>query len=169
VSDTTGGDGWFTVGEKIFTALFAPLHFLITQHFMPVFWGNQQHAKTFSFFFLQVLVVHLVCPAYGAYVQAAAAGKPFKPLVNDYVMHQKVSEAIHCYAKTDGCCPVSVALQAQHNAEPAWYGKNEEESIVFFKKPWSFLVVIFVEVPQKAVHHIAVCEPCDAFHEAKSG
>jgi hypothetical protein len=47
--------------------------------------------------------------------------------------------------------------------------KNEEEGIVLFKKTGFYLMVVFVQVPQKAVHHKLVGKPRHEFHEEKGG
>lgn len=55
---------------------------------------HEQHAEAFAFVLIEVLVVHFVRPANGTYVGAVAPAEPFKPLVNDDVMHDKISRAI---------------------------------------------------------------------------
>jgi hypothetical protein len=44
-------------------------------------------------------------------------------------------------------------------------GENKEESIVFFEEAWFYLVVVFVEVPKKSMHHIFMGEPGGKLHE----
>ena len=96
---------------------------------------------------VQVFVVHFVCPAYCTYISIIASRKPFKALVNDHFVYNKISKAVKGNTKTNGCHPVCFMLQAQHDAKPAGYGKNEEECIILFKKSGALLVVIAVQVP----------------------
>jgi len=110
-------------------------------------------------------VVHFMRPADGADIGVVAAGKPFKALVNDDFVYQKIRDAIECKTGADGDAPVLLVNYAQHDEQPAWYRKNEEEGIVLFKKAGAFVVMVFMEVPQKTVHYITVHQPGDAFHE----
>ncbi len=109
-----------------------------------------------------------MCPADGAHVAVVAAREPFKPLVDDHIMHQEIREPVHGDAEADARQPLLPVFQTEHDAEPAWDGEYEEEGIVFFKHARPWLVVVFMQVPEETVHHIAVCEPCNAFHRYKS-
>src|SRR6218665_1579264 len=111
-----------------------------------------------------MLVVHFMRPANGFYISIIAAGKPFKALMNDYFMYQKISKPIQCYSKTYGSQPIYFVLQAKHDTQPTGYCKNEKEGIVFFKKTGRWLMMIFVQVPQKSMHNIAVCKPGNGLH-----
>jgi hypothetical protein len=70
-------------------------------YFLPVFFCHEQHTETFTLILVEVFMVHFMCPSYGAYVCIIAPGKPFKPLVNDYFMHYKISKAIHSDTKAN--------------------------------------------------------------------
>ena len=77
----------------------------------------------------QMLVVHFMCPAYGADIGIVASGKPFETLVDDHIMHQKVSETICHDAKTDGMKPPHARrLHAIHDAKHAGDSKNHKKS-----------------------------------------
>jgi len=115
--------------------------------------------------FFEVLVVHFMRPANGADIGVVAAGKPFKPLVNDHFVHQKIRDTVQCKSRADGDAPVLLVNNTQHDEQPARHRKNEEEGIVLFKKAGAFVVMVFVEVPQKTVHYITVHQPGNAFHE----
>ena len=137
---------------------------LVFPHFIPVFPGNDEHTEAFAVFFTQVFVVHLMRPADSADIAVVAAGKPFEPLVNNHFMYQEIGSSVQGDSETNGCHPVHLVLQTQHDAEPAGDGKNEEEGIVFLKKARPFLVMVFMKVPKKTVHHIPVRHPGNAFH-----
>ena len=52
----------------------------------------------------------------------------------------------------------------KHNQQPAWYGKNEKECIVLFKKTRTFLMMIFMQKPTRTMHYIPVEAPGKSFH-----
>jgi len=43
--------------------------------------------------------------------------------------------------------------------------KITKKASFFSKKPGFYLMMVFVEVPKKAVHHPTVCTPGDGFHQ----
>ncbi len=92
-------------------------------------------------------MVHFVCPPNCFYVFVVAPGKPFETLVDNNFMHNKISRTIHGYACADTYRKIILIHTAKHDAEPTWYGKNEEEGIVLFKKTIAFLVMVLVQVP----------------------
>lgn len=136
-------------------------------YFIPVGFGYVEHAETFAVFFANVLVVHFVCPANGANVYVIAAGKPFEALVNNDIMHQEIRKAVHGNTEANGGRPIHTVLQTEHDAEPAGNGEDEEEGIVLFKHMATGIVVVFVEVPQKTMHHVFMRGPGNAFHGEK--
>ena len=84
--------------------LFFPLHLI------PVFLCNQQHAKTFAFFLIQVLVVHFMCPTDGTNVGVVAPGKPFKALVDDNLVYNKIRQSVQGNTKTNCSYPIQFIL-----------------------------------------------------------
>jgi hypothetical protein len=108
--------------------------------------------------------MHLVCPTNRAYITVVATRKKFEALMNDHIMHNEVGQAIQRNAKANASNKVILVLQTQHNAQPTRYGENEKESIVLFKSMAFRFVVIFMQVPQKSMHHIFVGAPSNAFH-----
>jgi hypothetical protein len=111
-----------------------------------------------------MLVVHFMGPADHFNISIVAAGKQFEPLVYDDLMYQKISKPIHGYTKTYTNRPVIALHAAEHNAKPAGYGKNQKESIIFFEKSFFFLVMVFMQIPQKPMHHIPMGKPCNWLH-----
>jgi len=109
-------------------------------------------------------VVHFMSPAQGSYISIVAAGKPFKSLVDDDFMHQEVGKAIQGKSGADGDHPIHFIYNSQHDKQPAWYGEDEEESIILFKETRAFLVMVFVQVPTKSMHYIPVKAPGKTFH-----
>jgi len=56
---------------------------------------------------------------------------------------------------------------AKHDAEPARDCEDEKEYVVLFEKLFARIMMIFVQIPQKTVHHIFMRQPRDGFHDAK--
>src|SRR6186997_1843230 len=53
----------------------------------------------------------------------------------------------------------------KQNQQETWHSEDDKECIVLFKKTGFNLVMIFMQVPKKSVHDIAMGEPCNAFHD----
>jgi hypothetical protein len=119
--------------------------------------------------FVEVFVVHLVGPTDGTDIGIVAAGKPFESLVDDHIMDNKIGKAIGHDAKTDGMQPPKPwRLHTVHDAQHAGDGKNHKKGIIFLKKARLYLMMIFVEVPKKAMHDPTVGAPGDGFHQQKN-
>lgn len=103
-----------------------------------------------------MFVVHFVCPADGFDVSVVAARKQFEPLVDDDFMHQKISKPVKSNACANAHYPIGLVHTTQHDAEPTGYGKYDKKSIVLFKKTRTLLVVVFMQVPKKSMHDIAM-------------
>src|SRR5437667_12605269 len=101
-----------------------------------------------------MLMMHLMRPANCFYITVIAFRKPFKALMNDYIMHQKISNAIQCDARSNAYNPPGVLHTAKHNAEPARNSENEKECIVLFNKMFNGVMMIFTQTPQNTSPHI---------------
>ena len=62
--------------------------------FLKVTTRNPEHAEAFAIFFVEVLVVHLVCLSDGREIRVFRIPEPAEAAVDEDVMHQKVAEAI---------------------------------------------------------------------------
>src|SRR5690349_15850079 len=116
-----------------------------------------------------MFVVHLMRPANGAHIKIIASGKPPETLVNDYVVNKKISKTISHYAKAKCLQPVNFIKRTKEDTEKTGDGKNDKKGIIFFKKPGTFLVMVFMQKPEKTMHYVTVCEPCYSFHGNKDG
>ena len=114
---------------------------------------------------VQMLVVHFMCPADGPHISVIAAGKPLKPLMNDNIMHNKIRKPIGHDTKPDGLHPPKMIKSSKVNQQDAGRRKNDEEEIVLLKKTRFGAVMIFVQVPQKTMHHKFMCAPGESFHQ----
>jgi hypothetical protein len=126
---------------------------------------HQQHTKAFTVVPVKMLMMHFVGPAYRTYICAAAPREPFEPLVDDDIMHNKISQAISHDAETDRLQIPSVSISTEKDEQHTGNSKYDKEEIVLLKESRFYLVVVPVQVPEKAVHHIAMRKPGNAFHD----
>jgi len=147
--------------DVLFSQLFIALYFV------PVFLCDDQHSKALAILFLQIFVMHLMCPAYGFYIPVGTAGKQFETLMYDDVMHNKIGSTIHGNTGADTHQPPDMVEASKHNGQPAWYGEDDKEHIVLFKEAGAFFMMIFMQVPEKAVHDILMRKPCNSLHDNK--
>jgi hypothetical protein len=86
--------------------------------------------------------------------------------MNDDLMHHKVSEPIEHNSKSYSLDPPHGGIQrAPQNHADTWNGENHKKPVVLFKKTRPLSVVIFMQVPEKAVHNIPMGEPGNSFHD----
>jgi hypothetical protein len=123
-----------------------------------------QHPEIFTVFLVQVFVVNFVRAADAQYIPVAPVAQQFESLVDDNVVYDEITKPIHRNTYTD-IQPEIIKHQPGHVTVRAGNGENHEERIVFFKKALFPLVVIAVEIPQKAVHHVLMREPGHELHE----
>jgi hypothetical protein len=129
---------------------------------------NQQHAEAFSVLGTQVLVMHLVRPAYGPQVPVVAVAHEFEALVNENIMHQEVTATIQRDTDThEKFNVVSVDDTKEHEQETG-NGEDQEEGVVPFKKSLVALVVVAVKYPKQSVHNVFVGDPCHSLHHDES-
>lgn len=58
---------------------------------------NEKHAEALTLFFVKMLVMDLVSATQAFEVWAFCVSEPFKTLVDEYVMHQKISHTVNSY------------------------------------------------------------------------
>src|SRR5882724_3636222 len=114
-----------------------------------------------------MFMVHFMRPAYSSHIIIIAAGKPFEPLVNNYVMQQEVCKPISHNTKADCLQPPYMPESAKPDQQYTGCRKDEEEGVILFKKSRFRLVMIFVQIPQKPMHNKPMCTPCNCFHYYK--
>jgi hypothetical protein len=68
---------------------------------LEIFKGNYEHAKTFSFFFADMFVVHFVCPSHGSCIAVVGIPEQLEPLVDKNIMYQEISTPIRKNAQSD--------------------------------------------------------------------
>jgi len=97
------------------------------------------------------------------------ATEPLEPLMNEHIVYEEVAKPIYEDANTYGQLPIVAMHHTEHSEQPTGNRKNEEEEVVLLKESRLLLVMIFVEVPQEAVHNVLVRKPRHEFHEEKRG
>jgi hypothetical protein len=159
----------------LFTILFRSVtHFsasghqrLIAPNFLPVFACHKQHPETFTIMPVEVFVVHFMRPSNGADIGIIAAGKPLETLMNDYIMHQEIGEAIGHDAKANRLHPPDMVVGAEKYQQHAGDSEDHKKGIIFLKKTRFHLMVVAMQIPQKPMHHVSVGKPGYTFHYYK--
>jgi hypothetical protein len=108
-------------------------------------------------------------PPNGTNIPVISAGKQFKSLVNDDIMHQKIPETIGHDTKPDCLHPPDIIVGPKIDQQDAGQCKDDEEGIILFKKTRLNLVVIFMQAPKKSMHDVTVRKPGNSFHNYESG
>ncbi len=95
--------------------------------------------------------------------------KPFKALMDQYIVNQKITYSISgnatCYKKQI----IETALDSKVKKNDAWNGENDKKDIITLKSMFVFwLVMICVEIPHQPMHNVLVRKPGNAFHEQKN-
>jgi hypothetical protein len=105
-----------------------------------------------------------MCPTNGAYIGVIAAGEPLESLVDDHIMHQEIGEAIGHDTKPDRLHPPDLIVSAYADQQHTGHGKDHKKGIILFKEARFYLVMIFMEIPQKSMHHIFMGAPGYTLH-----
>lgn len=132
-----------------------------------VFPRNDQHAKTFAIFLILVLMMSEVRPGKATQVRVFDLFKDPKPVVNDHLMHKKISRSVNSNTDTDPHAVVATGHNAEHHKQPGWNGKDQGEKIISLEKSLFGLVVANMNLPENAMHHIFMCRPRHKFHKEK--
>ena len=113
-------------------------------------------------------MMHFMGPADRPYIGIIAATEPFKTLMNDHIVYQEISGPVEHDTETDGLHPPDMIVGTKINQQETGHSEDEGKKIVFFKNARTDLVMIFVQDPEKTMHHIFMGTPGDAFHDDKS-
>lgn len=126
----------------------------------------QQHAEALPIFLTQMLVMHFVRFANGHQVGVVRAFEPLDPLMYEDLVDQEVRDPVRQDAQAEPRPRCIQTLQAARDEEPyARYGEDQEEAIVPFQEAGMvLLVMVRMEIPQPAVHHVLVCRPRHDLH-----
>jgi hypothetical protein len=92
-------------------------------------------------------MMHFMRPPNGAYIRIVTPGEPFEPLVNNYIMYDKIGESIGHHTEAGCLQPIDFTEGAKKYRQEAGNGEDHEKPVVLLKKTISLPVVIFMEVP----------------------
>ena len=115
-----------------------------------------------------MFVMHFVGPSDCQYIGIIAPGKPFKPLMYDHIVNQEIGKPIRHYSKPDRLQPKSRLHCTKQYTGKTWYSEDYKEPIVLFKKASRLLMMIFMKIPEPAMHNIFMSSPGNTFHNQKS-
>src|SRR5215204_1390524 len=115
-----------------------------------------------------MFVMHFVGPADCLYIGIIAPGKPFEALMYDHIVNNEIGKPIRHYSEPDRLQPNNRIHCANQYAGKTRYSEDYKEPIVFFKKACRLLMMIFMKIPQPAMHDILMSSPGNAFHSQKS-
>jgi hypothetical protein len=108
--------------------------------------------------------MHFVRPAYGPDIRIVAPAKPFKPLMNDHIMYNKIREPICHDAEPGRLNPPDMVESSVPDQQYAWHSENNKEQIVLFEETGLGAVMILMQVPKKSMHHKFMGAPGEALH-----
>jgi hypothetical protein len=124
---------------------FSAILFACFEGFAKIFHGYKEHAKTFAFFFAQMLVVYFVRFAQGTEIEIVGAAKELEALMDQDVVHHKIGQAIegnaHAYINQESPRLVEGAGGKKGHSKAC---KNDEEGIVALKEIFLVFVVVIV-------------------------
>jgi hypothetical protein len=115
---------------------------------LPIFHREQQHTKTFTVFFVNVLVVHLVGAPYRFAITAGGIAEYLKALVNKNIVYQEVSQPVGEDAQTYSKANIKYTHIPQQEKPYADNRVKYKEGIVALKPRVVVLaMVVFVQAP----------------------
>jgi hypothetical protein len=135
--------------------------------FAIVFGGYEQHAIATGSFFAGFFVVRFVAFAQGDEPGARYISKELEALVDEPVVHQYIADAVERDANAEVELIVEAVHDPEHDEQPGGYGEYEGEEVVLFEMFIVRAVMIFVQTPQEAVHHVSMQQPGNRFHASE--
>src|SRR5690606_8732822 len=115
-------------------------------------------------------MVRFMCSSYSARVPIVCIPKHFKALVNKNIVHKKIGNAIRKNSKPNGKYRPKAKITPSYKTTDAHQGiKNKKVIVPFPPTSVVFVVMVFVQFPQKTVHNVFVGKPRHKFHNAESG
>jgi hypothetical protein len=138
--------------------------------FYIIFIRHPQKAKTFTAFFFELFVVDLMCFPNGFEIGHVGSVKEPESPVDENIMHREIGKSVQRDAKSYPEQKIKTGLHAKKESGDARRCKNQEKEVVMFKPAFGlFVVMVFVQYPQRAVHDIFMREPGHEFHKNKGG
>ena len=127
-------------------------------------------AETLSFFFADMFVMLFMSSSKCQKIRTFGVCKYFQPLVDKNIVHKKICHTVQHNTQSDKEHIVEILQRAKVHQGNGGQGKNHEKPIVFFQFAFvAVIVMISVQKPQKAMHHILVNNPSSSFHSDEYG
>ncbi len=130
---------------------------------------HHQHAEALAIPLLPVTVVGEVGAGQPLQIGVADLSANVPTVVNDDLMYRHIGDAIDQDADAYIKAPVAPRHDAEHHEQPARNGEDQGEEIVALKGAAGGLVVVAVQRPADAVHHILVRGPGHELHGPEGG
>jgi hypothetical protein len=84
-------------------------------------------------------------------------------------VNHTITKSVKCDSKSNEKQIIDSALNSVVKKDDTGNGKNDKKDVIAFKNVLVFgLVMIGMEIPHQAVHHVFMSEPGDTFHEKKN-
>jgi hypothetical protein len=120
-------------------------------------------------FFIDVFVVHLVGTAHRTSIAAVGIPEDLKTLVDKDIVNQKVGKPIGENAQSYGKANFKYAVLPQQKKANTYKCIEDKKGVVALKPGIVVLaMMVAVQVPQKAMHHVLMRKPRHKFHDEKS-
>lgn len=133
-----------------------------------IFPGNHQHSEAFAMIFPQMFMVHFMRSSNGFSIAIVGISEQFKTLMNKNIMNGKIGDAVSKYTQSYCQSDFQDAVLPKQEKRHADNGVNHKKSIIVFKpRIVCFMMMIFVQAPQKTVHDVLVTKPGHEFHQAE--
>ena len=109
-------------------------------------------------------MVDFVCLANGHEIGVFRSPKPLESLVDEYIMHEEICQAIGSNARAYPNPKIASSHGSCNETPSTWDGEDQKEGIIFLEKAWLMHVVICMEKPHGTVHEVLVRKPGNPLH-----
>jgi hypothetical protein len=112
--------------------------------------------------------MHFMSPTHAFCIPIIRFSKHFKTLVYKNVMHYKIGRTISHNTKANREASPKAFVAPEIKATHAYYCVKNKKGIIALKPTVViFVVVVFVQAPQKPMHDVFMGEPSHKFHDKK--
>ena len=130
---------------------------------------HPQHAKAFPIVLVEVFVMHFMGATNGFEISIVGFSQNLKALMDENIVHKKVTKSIQGDAQTDPKQIIISGLHPKKQSGNTGQSKNQKEKIIVLEKPLGdFFMVIFMQDPKQAVHDVFMGKPGHKLHAQKS-
>jgi hypothetical protein len=138
--------------------------------FFEIFQRRKEHSKTFPFFLSQMFMMDFVRASDSSCIPIVCIPEHFKTLVNENIVHKKIGQPVCKNPKANRQAGPKAIIAPTHKTADAHQGIEQKEIIIAFPPTAVFfMVMVFVQTPQKSVHNVFMRKPGHKFHNAEGG